>query len=92
MHSEFDGILAYWKTAPGNDLIVVVNLDPHHWHETMIHVPIHELGVGEDEPFLVEDLMTGQRYGWRGVRNYVRLDPDDKAGHVFRLVRLSESL
>jgi starch synthase (maltosyl-transferring) len=92
LHSDYDGILAYWKTAPGNDLIVVVNLDPHHPHESMIQVPIQELGVGDDEPYLVEDLLTGQRYGWRGSRNYIRLDPSDRPGHLFRIVRLTDSL
>jgi starch synthase (maltosyl-transferring) len=92
LHAEYEGILAYWKTAPRNDLIVVVNLDPHHLHESMIHVPIHELGIGDDEPYLVEDLLTGQRYGWRGARNYVRLDPSDRPGHLFRLVRSYEPL
>jgi starch synthase (maltosyl-transferring) len=92
LHSEFNGIVAYWKTAPEGDLIVVVNLDPHHLHETMVHVPIHELGLGQDEPYLVEDLLSGQRYGWRGSRNYVRLDPSDRPGHVFRLLRLTDAL
>jgi starch synthase (maltosyl-transferring) len=91
LHSEHDAILAYWKHAPENDLIVIANLDPHHTVETMVHVPLADLGLGEDEPFLVEDLLSGQRYGWRGFRNYVRLDPSERPGHVFRVLRLGDA-
>jgi len=85
--SDYEPVLAYWKSAPGNDLIIVVNTDPHAAHETMVQVPLSELGIGEAEPFWVQDLLTGERYEWRGVRNYVRLDPAHKVGHVFRVIR-----
>ena len=32
-------------------------------------------------------LLTGERYTWKGVRNYVRLDPQTRPGHLLRLVR-----
>ena len=38
-------ILAYHKSAPGNDLLVVVNLDPFAMHETMVTVPLEDLGI-----------------------------------------------
>lgn len=85
--TEYEQILAYHKSAPDNDLIVVVNLDPFHMHETMIHVPLEELGLREDQMYEVEDLLTGVRHTWRGSRNYVRLDPSERVGHVLRLVR-----
>jgi starch synthase (maltosyl-transferring) len=70
------------------DILVAVNTDPHHVQETMVHVPIHEMGIDDDEPYLVNDVLTGTRYHWRGVRNYVRLDPADHAGHVLLLERV----
>jgi starch synthase (maltosyl-transferring) len=73
--SENERILAYAK----DNLWIVVNLDPHHTQESMIHVP----GSGH---YLVEDLLTGESYPWHGSRNYVRLDPAEKVGHVFRVV------
>ncbi|MES1178166.1 MAG: alpha-1,4-glucan--maltose-1-phosphate maltosyltransferase [Myxococcales bacterium] len=85
LHSDYGAILAYKKSAPGNDLIVVVNLDPHAVHETMIEVPLHELGIGPDEPYEMADLLTGARYTWRGARNYVKLDPAERVGHVFKV-------
>ncbi|MBN1611777.1 MAG: alpha-1,4-glucan--maltose-1-phosphate maltosyltransferase [Polyangiaceae bacterium] len=87
LHTEFDGVLAYWKTAPDNDLIVVVNLDPHATHETMVHLPLERLGLGPDQPFQVRDLLTGERYTWKGEANYVRLDPRMRVGHVLSIVR-----
>ena len=88
LSTEYEQIIAYHKHAPGNDLIVVVNLDPQRMHECMVHVPLEELGLSEDQMFEVEDLLTAVRHTWRGRRNYVRLDPSERVGHVLRLVRL----
>ena len=88
--TENDQILLYSKVAPdaGNYLLIVVNLDPHRPQETMVHVPLDLFGITEQEPYTVEDLLTGARYTWRGSRNYVRLDPHaQQAGHILRLER-----
>jgi starch synthase (maltosyl-transferring) len=85
--SDYDGILAYRRFAPGNELLVIVNLDPHASHETMVDVPIDRLGFGPAEAYEVNDLLTGARYTWRGRRNYVKLDPTERVGHVFRISR-----
>ena len=53
----------------------------------MVHVPIHDMGLDDEEPFVVHDLLTDARYTWRGVRNYVRLDPAVEPGHVFVVER-----
>jgi starch synthase (maltosyl-transferring) len=88
LKTDYDAIFAYKKSAPGNDLIVVVNLDPHAMHETTVEVPIAELGIAPDESYEMSDLLTGARYVWRGARNYVRLDPVERVGHVFKVSRL----
>jgi starch synthase (maltosyl-transferring) len=69
-------------TLTTGDILVAVNTDPHHVQETMVHVPIHDMGIDDDQPYVVHDLLTGARYTWRGVRNYVRLDPAEQPGHV----------
>jgi len=89
LKTDYDAILAYKKSAYGNDLIVVVNLDPHSMHETTIELPLNELGIGPDESYEMSDLLTGARYVWRGSRNYVRLDPVERVGHVFKVSRLA---
>jgi starch synthase (maltosyl-transferring) len=87
--SENERILFYRRgLADGtNDLLIAVNLDPHHAQETMVHVPLDDLGIGADEAFVVHDLLTGERYTWRGIRNYVRLDPAERVAHVLRVER-----
>jgi len=66
---------------------VIVNLDPSRAQETVVTVPLPELGLDPDTPYIVEDLLTGARYSWRGARNYVRLDPNLQPGHILRLQR-----
>jgi starch synthase (maltosyl-transferring) len=87
--SETEAILFYRKSMPdgSNDLLIAVNLDPHQAQASMVHVPLDALDLAPDQPYVVEDLLTGARYVWRGVRNYVRLDPAHQVGHVLRVVR-----
>ena len=83
--SDNDQTLFYHKHAPGNDLLIIVNLDPRRAHETTVHVPLNALGLGPDDPFEVHDLLTGERFRWRGAANYVRLDPARQVAHVLRV-------
>jgi starch synthase (maltosyl-transferring) len=85
--SDYDGILAYRRYAPGNELLVIVNLDPHQMHETMIDVPLDRMGIGESDAYEVADLLSGSRYVWRGRKNYVKLDPTERVAHVFRVTK-----
>ncbi|HWH05938.1 MAG TPA: alpha-1,4-glucan--maltose-1-phosphate maltosyltransferase [Gaiellaceae bacterium] len=66
-HSEH--LLGY---AKGQDLFVVVNLDPATPREGLAIVP-PELGLPAEFP--VVDLLSGERYRWRSGRNYVGLPP-----------------
>jgi starch synthase (maltosyl-transferring) len=95
--SENREILFYRKasdlrpTVPGidgttddqKDLLVVVTLNAQHPQETMIHVPLEAMGIDPEQAYVVQDLLSGARYTWRGSRNYVRLDPNVQPGHVF---------
>lgn len=67
------------------DVLVAVNLDPHTPRWAFVDVPIGAMGIGPDEAYEVEDLLTGARYLWRGARNYVRLDPREQPAHVLRV-------
>jgi starch synthase (maltosyl-transferring) len=77
-----DAIIAYAKREGPNAVVCVVNLDPHHAQEGLVHVP-YELGV--PPAFEAIDLLDEQRYHWRLGGNYVRLDPAERAGHVLRV-------
>ena len=72
------------------DILVVVNTDPHNAQWSMVHVPIEDMGIEPDESYVVHDLLTGARYTWRGVRNYVRLDPAEQPGHLLLVERPPE--
>ena len=66
---------------------IAAHLDPHEAHESMIDVPLAAMGIGPNEAYEVTDLLTGTRYNWRGSRNYIRLDPHERPGHLFRITR-----
>jgi starch synthase (maltosyl-transferring) len=86
-NSEDEQVLCYHRGVPGDHLLIAVNLDPHHAHETQVHVPLEHMGIGEDELFDVDDLLTGAHYTWRGTRNYIRLDPAEQVAHILHVKR-----
>jgi starch synthase (maltosyl-transferring) len=83
--SDHEDVLVYGKATPdrSNIVLVVVNLNPRATRATMVHIPPHELGLGDSDPYVVHDLLTDQRWVWRGTSNYVRLDPNQEPAHVF---------
>ena len=83
--SDCDDILVYGKITPDKrDVIVaVVNLNPFETRATMVHIPPWDLGIGDNEPYGVHDLISGQKWTWRGHSNYVKLDPHKEPAHLF---------
>jgi starch synthase (maltosyl-transferring) len=55
-----------------------------------VQVPIGELGLGADHPYVVEDLLDGAQHTWQGEWNYVKLDPRARVAHIF-VIRDSRS-
>jgi starch synthase (maltosyl-transferring) len=90
--SDDDAILVFSKhldgafTADGkpNTILVVINLDPHSVRETMVHLDLAALSVGEE--FRVRDLLTDRAFDW-SASNYVRLDSFSEPAHIFRIER-----
>jgi starch synthase (maltosyl-transferring) len=82
-HTDDDHVVAFSKTAvtdQGRDtVIVVVNVDPHATHETMVHLDLTALGL--PDTFTVHDEISGQDWTW-SASNYVRLDPRDEPAHI----------
>ncbi|KPJ96533.1 MAG: alpha-1,4-glucan--maltose-1-phosphate maltosyltransferase [Gemmatimonas sp. SG8_17] len=85
--TDNEQLLFYSRNMWRDDLLILVNLDPHNRQAGMADVPVETLGLVRDSTYEVEDLLTGQRYTWRGVHNYVDLDPAARVGHVLRVVR-----
>jgi starch synthase (maltosyl-transferring) len=83
LETENEGIIAYAKQAPGETMIVAVNIDPHNANEGVVVVPAH---LGTPPAFTVRDELSGEEYDWRLGRNYVRLDPWGRQVHVFRVM------
>jgi starch synthase (maltosyl-transferring) len=81
--SDNPDVLFYHKAFAGQDLLVVVTTNALQPQETMVHVPLEDLGFADGQAYVVRDLLTDARYTWSGVRNYVRLDPNIEPGHVF---------
>jgi starch synthase (maltosyl-transferring) len=67
--------------------VVAVNLDPWHVHSGWVTLPIADFGIAPYESYLVDDLLGGGRYEWKGARNYIELSPHTLPAHVFRVVR-----
>ncbi|MGA3169637.1 MAG: maltotransferase domain-containing protein [Chthoniobacteraceae bacterium] len=87
--SENDNVLFYGKATESRDniILVAVNLDPYQSHDAYINVPVGEFGWMDSDTYQVHDLLTDERYLWRGSRNYVLLHPQTKPAHVFRVRR-----
>ncbi len=81
-------LLWFSKSAPPSGagtpdrVFVVVNTDPRWLQHGWVEMPLAGLGLLPDATYEVEDLLTGARYTWRGARNYVRLDPAERAAHI----------
>jgi len=77
-------LLCYSKRSEdGDDLIlVVVNLDPVNMQHGFVQLPLAEWQLADGSMVPVTDLLTGDRYFWRGEWNYVRLDPQAQVAHI----------
>ena len=68
-------------TGQADTLIVVVNLDGHNAHQSMVHLELGELGLPTDRPLNVRDELTGREFQW-GWDNYVSLAPWADVAHI----------
>lgn len=68
-------------TGQADTLIVVVNLDGHNAHQSIIHLELSELGLPTDRPLNVRDELTGREFQW-GWDNYVSLAPWADVAHI----------
>ena len=82
-----DNLLGYVKATPDNSDIVLmmVNLDPFQPHEAWFNIPLHELGIAEDQPFVGHELLGGQSFMWTGSWQHLRLDPHENPAMIIHL-------
>jgi starch synthase (maltosyl-transferring) len=80
-----DNILFYGKRTGDNAVFVAVNLDPNHAHDTHVRFPLGEIGIGEDEGYVVEELITQRENPARGSWFWIRLDQQSNPAEIYRL-------
>jgi starch synthase (maltosyl-transferring) len=83
-------VLWYGKMTPDRDDVVLVaaSLDVSQTQETLVEVPLDELGMSEHEPYLMHELLSDSTWEWRGRRGYVKLDPHVDSAQIFALRRV----
>ena len=72
-------------------MLSIVNVDPFHMQHGHVWLPIAEWGFTPHDTIEVEDLLSSERYYWRGASNYIRLEPGSRVAHVLH-VRLHRPL
>jgi starch synthase (maltosyl-transferring) len=85
--SDNEQLLVYGKATPdrANIVLCVVNLDPFWPQAGWLDVPLQEWGIDADQPYIMHDLLSEDRFTWRGGSNWVRLDPNVQPAHIFRV-------
>src|SRR5829696_824024 len=83
-HTDNEQLIAYSKRSEdGTDLVlVIVNLDPFLMQHGYVQLPLSDWGASSDATLEVTDLLSRERYYWRGEWNYVRLDPSLRVAHI----------
>ena len=77
-------LLCYSKrSADGADVVLmVVNLDAVNMQHGFVQMPLADWGLTSGSTVQVTDLLSAERYFWRGEWNYVRLDPQAQPAHI----------
>lgn len=83
-------IICYSKHTDSfaNVILVIVNLDYEYTQSGWVNIATEELGIADDS-YCVKDLISGTEYVWKGMRNYVELDPHHMPAHVFEVLKSS---
>jgi starch synthase (maltosyl-transferring) len=87
--TDNEQLICYAKSTDdgSNQIVCVVNLDPHNTHSGWVDLDLAALGIEPAIPYQMHDLITGARFLWQGARNFVQLDPQRSPAHVFRVHR-----
>jgi starch synthase (maltosyl-transferring) len=84
-----DQLIAYAKESPdgANVIVTVVNLDPYHAQTGWLMLDPADIGVAPGHPFQMHDLLSDQRFTWRGDRHYILLEPQRLPAHILAVRR-----
>ena len=87
--SDDPQVLFYSKMTAERDnaVFVAASLDPLAPRSSRVDVPIAELGLGEDEPYRMHEVLSDRWFEWRGPRGYVELRPETDLAQILVLHR-----
>ena len=87
--SSNESVLCFSKSSEdgANTIVVVAGVDPANRHEAWIDLDRRALGIREDEPVQMHELLTGARFTWFGGRSAVTLEPGVIPAYVYQLRR-----
>jgi len=85
--TDNEELICYSKSSGRDVILVVVNLNYHFRHSGWLTLDLEALGLDEEHPFKVHDLVQGSHYLWQGHRAYVELDPNVLPAHVFHVTQ-----
>jgi starch synthase (maltosyl-transferring) len=82
-----DNVLAYYKATENRSdiVLVVLNLDPFHAHESLLWLPLHDWGIAHDGQFRAQELFTHETFLWTGSEQRVWLDPQVNPAMIFSI-------
>ncbi|WP_206957181.1 alpha-1,4-glucan--maltose-1-phosphate maltosyltransferase [Trinickia acidisoli] len=85
-----DRVLFFEKATRSreNVILVAISLDPFGPQDTDLELPWHMFEhwrMQEWDALAVADLVTGQRFEWRGRRQHVRIEPDARPFAIWRI-------
>ena len=82
-------VICYSKATPdlSNIILCAVNLDPFATQAAWLTLDGDALGLDDDSEYQVHDLVGQERFRWKGLNDYVELNPWVMPAHVFLLRR-----
>jgi starch synthase (maltosyl-transferring) len=84
--TDSDQIIAYSKRDGDNLILVIVNLDPTHAHETHVHWDMFHLGITADK-FHALNLLNGQEHELH-PHSHIRIDPAHGKANVGLILKV----
>ena len=87
--ADNDHIIFYGKSNADktNNLLMAVNMDPFQAQEAVLHIPIDEIGLKDDETYQLHELLTDTRHLVKGRTYSLRLDPQTEPAAIFAIRR-----
>ncbi|OHB59987.1 MAG: hypothetical protein A2Y12_13455 [Planctomycetes bacterium GWF2_42_9] len=90
LNIENDMIIAFIKTTEdfSNIIVTAINIDPYHKQVGTINLPLEKFAMKETSLYMLNDLLSSDKYIRQGRRIHIELDPNIMPAHIFKLQKL----